>query len=74
VPALRPDGRMIVSGPTESWVYRLGRRIAGFQGPYHMTTIHHIERALGERLARLTVRCLPPVLPLFRISVWRRPL
>jgi hypothetical protein len=72
MPALRPDGRIIVSGPTESPFYRLGRRIAGFGGHYHATTIYHIERALGDRLVRLGVRRIPPVLPLFRISVWRR--
>ena len=32
VPLLRPDGVFILSGPTESGFYRLGRRLAGFSG------------------------------------------
>jgi 2-polyprenyl-3-methyl-5-hydroxy-6-metoxy-1,4-benzoquinol methylase len=72
VPALRADGRLIVSGPTESGLYRLGRRIAGFSGHYHATTIHHIEASLGRHLRRTALRRLPPVVPLFRISAWDR--
>ena len=65
---LRPDGLLILSGTTESWLYRLGRRIAGH---YHKTTIFHIERAAEVRLVGKAVRTLPsPLFALFRISVW----
>jgi 2-polyprenyl-3-methyl-5-hydroxy-6-metoxy-1,4-benzoquinol methylase len=39
IPTLRSDGVFILSGPTENAIYRLGRRIAGFSGSYHKTTI-----------------------------------
>lgn len=69
--ALRPDGRLIVSGPTENGLYRLGRRIAGFQAAYHLNTIYQIETALGDAgLRRITYRVVPAGIPLFRISVW----
>jgi len=32
---LKPDGVLIVSVPTENAIYRLGRRLAGFDGHYH---------------------------------------
>jgi predicted TPR repeat methyltransferase len=32
---LRPDGELLVTLPTENVVYRLGRRLAGFDGHYH---------------------------------------
>ena len=72
VRALAPDGAFILSGPTENALYRLGRRVAGFRGDYHKTTVHDIERAVAERLAPVA-RCRVPFgLPLFRVSVWRR--
>lgn len=70
---LRPGGVLILSGPTESWLYRLGRRIAGFSGHYHKTTIFDIERVAERHLALKAARTLPlPLLPLFRVSVWTR--
>jgi 2-polyprenyl-3-methyl-5-hydroxy-6-metoxy-1,4-benzoquinol methylase len=69
---LSADGIMILSGPTENWLYRLGRRIAGFEGHYHTTTIYEIERAAENALRRLGVTTIPAGLPLFRISVWAR--
>ena len=32
---LRPEGTLLVSLPTESALYRFGRRLAGFSGHYH---------------------------------------
>jgi SAM-dependent methyltransferase len=72
VPGLRPDGCLLVSGPTENALYRLGRRIAGFGGHYHSVTIYDIEAVLAERLERVGKRSLPVALPLFRLSLWRR--
>jgi 2-polyprenyl-3-methyl-5-hydroxy-6-metoxy-1,4-benzoquinol methylase len=43
---LAPGGRLIVSGPTESLAYKLGRRIAGFHGEYHHRNIFDIDREL----------------------------
>ena len=39
---LAPGGRLLVSLPTESRLYRLGRRLAGFHGHYH----HHDAAAI----------------------------
>lgn len=40
---LKPDGVLLVSGPTENWWYRLGRRIVGFSGDYHVRDIDDIQ-------------------------------
>lgn len=68
---LAPDGVFIMSGPTESHLYRLGRRIAGFDAHYHETNIYAIEAAARALLKPIEVCQLPPLLPLFRISAWR---
>jgi len=69
--SLADDGVVIVSGPTESPLYRLGRRVAGFGGHYHKHTVFDVERAVADRFELLHVVSVPPVARLFRISVWR---
>ncbi len=67
-----PNGVFILSGPTENGLYRLGRRIAGFSGDYHFTTIYDIEKAAEQHLTRAGVKTVPFGIPLFRITAWRR--
>jgi hypothetical protein len=72
--SLADDGRLVISGPTESALYRLGRRIAGFSGHYHKQTVHDVEAAAAKLLRRVSVSSVPPLGALFRISVWRQSL
>ncbi|HVJ00465.1 MAG TPA: methyltransferase domain-containing protein [Sphingomonas sp.] len=67
---LAPGGVFILSGPTENALYRLGRRIAGFDGHYHETTIYAIEAAASRRMTRIAARAVLPAAPLFRITAW----
>ena len=71
---LKPSGRLIVSGPTENFLYRLGRWIAGFSGDYHHRDIYdimcYIESA-GYTCARRTWLPLPGQLALFIVSDYR---
>ncbi|MCA1907685.1 MAG: class I SAM-dependent methyltransferase [Magnetospirillum sp.] len=69
--SLKPGGTMILSGPTENWLYRLGRRLAGFSGHYHTTTIAHIEQVMRPHARLREVISLPfPGLALFRVTAW----
>lgn len=47
---LRPGGRVIMSGPTETPVYKLGRVLAGFagKGHYHHTNVFDIRQRFLE--------------------------
>lgn len=69
--SLRPDGVFILSGPTENLLYRLGRRLAGFDGHYHVQTIYDIERQAQPRFERLARSLQPAGVPLFALSAWR---
>lgn len=69
--SLKPSGILIVSGPTENLLYKLGRRIAGFTGDYHQTNIFTIEKYLSTRLNRIQRFYTPYGLPLFSLSVWK---
>ena len=72
IPLLRTDGVLILSGPTESGFYRLGRRLAGFSGHYHHSNIFHIEAIVGRQCDLLAARRVPFFPTLFRVTVWRR--
>ena len=67
---LRPQGRLIVSGPTESPIYQLGRRLAGFSGDYHVRSVYDVEKDLAGQFHRQSVRRLIWPITLFRISTW----
>ena len=71
VTKLAPGGALILSGPTENWFYRLGRRIAGFEGHYHETNIHAIEAEAAKKLDRRAAKTILPVVPLFRVTAWQ---
>ena len=69
---LSPRGILVLSGPTENRLYRLGRAVAGFTGEYHTTTIFEIEQADARLLNKTDACTIVPGLPLFRLSVWSK--
>ena len=70
---LAPKGRLIVSGPTENRLYKLGRWAAGFSGEYHVRNIYDIEKQCRDNgLQNQTTKILYWPAPLFRISCWRK--
>ncbi len=69
---LAARGRLIVSGPTENVLYKIGRVAAGFagKGDYHVTNINRLVgriQASGFRARRERSLPLPFPLQLFRI-------
>jgi cyclopropane fatty-acyl-phospholipid synthase-like methyltransferase len=66
-------GQILVSGPTENFLYKMGRALAGFSGHYHVRNIYDIEECFEKLgLLRTQVRSLYPIAPLFRISLWEK--
>jgi 2-polyprenyl-3-methyl-5-hydroxy-6-metoxy-1,4-benzoquinol methylase len=45
---LKKNGRLVISGPTENWIYKLGRILAGYvgKGDYHHTNIDKLEKVI----------------------------
>jgi 2-polyprenyl-3-methyl-5-hydroxy-6-metoxy-1,4-benzoquinol methylase len=70
---LRPGGKLIVCGPTENFWYRLGRRLAGFSGVYHVRNIEDIRRTVALHFPVANLATLYPGLPLFKLFVATRP-
>jgi len=72
---LRPHGRLIISGPTENALYRLGRRLVGFSGHYHVAHVDQVlEDAAAVGFKRVSSRNwpLPGALCLYRIAAFAR--
>lgn len=72
---LSPRGRLVVSGPTENAMYRFGRKLIGFTGDYHVTTIKELleeAEASGFRMVHQTRYPLPGPACLYRIARFER--
>lgn len=73
---LSADGRLLVSLPTENHLYRLGRRLAGFDGHYHHANAASIDRTirhLGFRPAFRASIPLPGPFSIYWILEYLRP-
>lgn len=67
---MRQSGVFFVSGPTENFLYHIGRKISGFRGQYHTTNIYHIETLISRKMNLLALKVVPCGIPLFRVSAW----
>jgi len=73
--ALKSGGALVVSGPTENALYKIGRTLAGFggKGSYHRTDIFRVHEAIVR--AGFDVvghRALPPVYEAFHVYAYTR--
>ncbi len=70
---VKPGGPVVFCGPTESVVYRIGRRIAGkeYTGDYHVRNIYDIRRVTDSLMHVETVATLYYPFPLFKIYIGR---
>jgi 2-polyprenyl-3-methyl-5-hydroxy-6-metoxy-1,4-benzoquinol methylase len=65
----KKESQIILSGPTENILYKMGRTLAGFSGNYHERNIYQVERSMriqGFEMVKMKNLCW-----LFRISRWR---
>lgn len=71
---LTPNGVIIISGPTENSLYKIGRKFAGnrFTGDYHVTDIKKIKREFKNYLQVKTVKKLIFPFVLFEIFVAKK--
>lgn len=68
---LKPPGEVIVSGPTENFIYRLGRHLAGrhFTGEYHKSDVYTVKKRFAATAPVKTIARLYSPLTLFEIFV-----
>jgi hypothetical protein len=63
----------VISGPTENFLYRLGRALAGpeYSGSYHERGISEVRMQLAERMQVIPIATLYWSFPLFDIFAAR---
>lgn len=66
---LKPNGQLIVSGPTENILYKIGRKVAGpeYSGAYHERGIAEIKTELLKTTRIQSIATLYWPIPLFEI-------
>ncbi|HOE04664.1 MAG TPA: class I SAM-dependent methyltransferase [Bacteroidales bacterium] len=71
---LRDRGIAVISGPSENWLYRIGRKIAGkrFTGDYHVINIAAINESFKEGYEIICLKKLVFPFVLFEIFVARK--
>jgi 2-polyprenyl-3-methyl-5-hydroxy-6-metoxy-1,4-benzoquinol methylase len=71
---LKPDGQLIVSGPTENILYQIGRRLAGpeYSGAYHERGIAEIKMELRRMASIQPIATLYWPVPLFEVFSAKR--
>ncbi len=71
---LAPGGNLLLSGPSESLLYRLARRVAGYEGHYHHTNIKSILKTFESHGWTVTrTRHLPLAIGLFTVASLEPP-
>ncbi len=64
---MKAGGIMLVSGPTENLLYRIGRKVVGFSGHYHERSIRDVRLGLDDLFSVKMLRRLVYPFTLFEI-------
>ncbi|GAB5404843.1 MAG: hypothetical protein Aurels2KO_30740 [Aureliella sp.] len=69
---MSPSGAIVVSGPTESAWYCLGRRLVGSSGDYHVSDIYGVEKNLSTQFDVCRAGRIPFFPTLFQLLIARK--
>ncbi len=66
---LKPNGKIVISGPTENILYQIGRKLAGpeYSGDYHERSILEVRNLLGRQMQIIPIATLYWPVPLFEV-------
>lgn len=66
---LSDNGKIIITGPTENFIYKIGRKLANYSGEYHERNIYDIKIEVEKRFKIISQRTLFRILPFFEIFI-----
>jgi 2-polyprenyl-3-methyl-5-hydroxy-6-metoxy-1,4-benzoquinol methylase len=64
---LNENGSLLVAGPTENYLYRIGRKLAGYSGDYHVRNIYDIHAVLEKQFHLQKIATIVPGLPFYNV-------
>jgi 2-polyprenyl-3-methyl-5-hydroxy-6-metoxy-1,4-benzoquinol methylase len=70
---LAPGGQIVISGPTENFLYKIGRKLAGpeYSGDYHERGILEVKHLLAGQMKIIPIAALYQPVPLFEVFAGR---
>jgi len=70
---LKPGGQVVISGPTENILYKLGRALGGpeYSGDYHERGILEVQELLKKQMQVIPIATLTWPVPLFEVFAGR---
>jgi len=71
---LKPGGQVVISGPTENILYKLGRALAGpeYSGDYHERGILEVRNLLKQQMQVVPIATLTRLVPLFEVFAGKK--
>ena len=66
---LSDNGKIIITGPTENFIYKIGRKLANYSGEYHERNIYDIKDEVEKRFEITSQKTLFRFLPFFEIFI-----
>jgi len=69
---LSENGKIIITGPTENLIYKIGRKLANYSGDYHERNIYDIKIEVEKRFEITSKRTLFRILPFFEIFIAKK--
>jgi len=64
---LHGKGNLLVAGPTENYLYKMGRKLAGYSGDYHVRNIFDIRAVLEKHFRVQKTATIIPGLPFYEV-------
>ncbi len=69
---LSEKGMLIITGPTENFIYKIGRKLANYSGEYHARNIYDIQIEVKKHFEINSKRTLYRILPFFEIFIAKK--
>lgn len=62
-----PTATVVITGPTENYLYKIGRALAGYSGHYHVRNIYDIRNSFEKVFSCRVSKTLVPLFPFFLV-------
>lgn len=69
---IRNNGYLLFSGPTENFIYKVGRFFSGFKGDYHKISVGTIQKCFEKKFRLEKRRILYKFLPFYIFGLYQR--
>lgn len=69
---LSDEGNLVITGPTENFIYKLGRKLANYSGDYHIRNIYDVKTESEKYFRIVSQKTLFRMIPFFKIYIIKK--